>query len=399
MAVKVRERKGAWWLFVDHKGRRKAKRVGVGPQAKKAAYSAAEKIQAKLALGDASVFEETRTPARTLREHSDNWLKTYVAVHLKPGTEEKYRAIMDKHWLLSLGRTPVASLHRDDIKRTLGEKLAGGLKASTACGLLNVLRACLTADVEDRVISANPASRLGKFAARSGDTSAVVDPFTREELSTLLEAAERQMPEAYPLVLTLARAGLRIGEALTLRAEDLDFRRRELWVRRTWGSRRKALGDRRINPPKSNKARRVDMSEQLCRVLGSCLTLRQAEAVVQGKEPAPWLFVGSDGGPMTPGAFWQNVWRPLLRRAEIRYRKPHALRHTFASLLLANKESPAYVKEQMGHSSIKITVDSYGHLIPGANKAAVDRLDDATGSNLYATDEAARVSDQEGREA
>ena len=60
-------------------------------------------------------------------------------------------------------------------------------------------------------------------------------------------------------------------------------------------------------------------------------------------------------------------------------------RHTFASLLLQNRESPAYVKEQMGHSSIQVTVDVYGHLIPGANRQAVDRLDDATGRNPRAT--------------
>jgi integrase len=62
----------------------------------------------------------------------------------------------------------------------------------------------------------------------------------------------------------------------------------------------------------------------------------------------------------------------------------HDVRHTFASRLLQNGESPAYVKEQMGHSSIKITVDTYGHLIPGSNKAAVDRLD-TTGRNPRAT--------------
>ena len=54
----------------------------------------------------------------------------------------------------------------------------------------------------------------------------------------------------------------------------------------------------------------------------------------------------------------------------------HDLRHTFASLLLQQGESPVYVKEQMGHSSIAITVDLYGHLIPGGNRQAVDRLDE-----------------------
>ena len=69
----------------------------------------------------------------------------------------------------------------------------------------------------------------------------------------------------------------------------------------------------------------------------------------------------------------------------MRYRKPHALRHTFASLLIQRGESLAYVRDQMGHHSIKITVDIYGHLVPGANKAAVDRLDDAPVRNLPAT--------------
>jgi integrase len=72
------------------------------------------------------------------------------------------------------------------------------------------------------------------------------------------------------------------------------------------------------------------------------------------------------------------VWIPPLTRAGLEYRKPHTLRHTFASMLIQPGESLAYVEEQLGHSSITITVDTYRHLIPGTNQAAVDRLDDAT---------------------
>jgi len=88
---------------------------------------------------------------------------------------------------------------------------------------------------------------------------------------------------------------------------------------------------------------------------------------------------------MTPGAFWQNVWRPLLCRSGPPCRKLHTLRHTYASLLIQNRESLAYIRDQLGHHSIKQTVDAYGHLVPGTNQAAVDRLDDATGRNPYAT--------------
>ena len=63
---------------------------------------------------------------------------------------------------------------------------------------------------------------------------------------------------------------------------------------------------------------------------------------------------------------------------------PHCLRHTFASLLLQQQESPAYVQRQLGHSSIKLTVDTYGKWLPMGNKAAVDRLDDQSGSKMVA---------------
>ena len=67
----------------------------------------------------------------------------------------------------------------------------------------------------------------------------------------------------------------------------------------------------------------------------------------------------------------------LLEKAGVRQVRLHDLRHTYASLLIQQGESLAYVQKQLGHSSIQVTVDIYGHLIPGANRAAVDRLDAA----------------------
>jgi hypothetical protein len=72
----------------------------------------------------------------------------------------------------------------------------------------------------------------------------------------------------------------------------------------------------------------------------------------------------------------RHVIRRLLRQAGLRQIRIHDLPHTFAPLLIQQGESVVYVKEQLGHASIQITVDIYGHLIPGANRAAVDRLDD-----------------------
>lgn len=86
----------------------------------------------------------------------------------------------------------------------------------------------------------------------------------------------------------------------------------------------------------------------------------------------------------------------ILKKAEVPRRRAivHVMRHTFASMLIQQGESVTYVKEQMGHSSIQITVEVYGHLVPGGNRAAVDRLDTPANvaNNLQTADQPACAS-------
>lgn len=83
--------------------------------------------------------------------------------------------------------------------------------------------------------------------------------------------------------------------------------------------------------------------------------------------------------PMTPKSFYPTHWKPLFD-AVIAYRYPHVLRHTYATQLLWQGQSPVFVKEQLGHRSIRITVDPYGHAIRSSDKSAVDQLDDPDAS-------------------
>jgi len=90
-----------------------------------------------------------------------------------------------------------------------------------------------------------------------------------------------------------------------------------------------------------------------------------------------WVFCNEGGKLRHETAVRSRVFYPVLHRSGLRHIRIHDLRHTYASLLIQQEESLAYVKEQLGHHSIKITVDIYGHLVPGGNRQAVDRLDDA----------------------
>jgi integrase len=95
-----------------------------------------------------------------------------------------------------------------------------------------------------------------------------------------------------------------------------------------------------------------------------------------------WVFVTAAGTPFDVDNFRRRIWNKLFAKTGLRQVRIHDLRHTYASLLIAQGETLAYIRNQMGHHSIRVTVDTYGHLVPGGNKAAVDRLDDAPDATI-----------------
>jgi integrase len=124
------------------------------------------------------------------------------------------------------------------------------------------------------------------------------------------------------------------------------------------------------------------MSRQLRSVLMKMRDARLRTVAMEGKaDISKELFFSSpDGKILDPDNFYHRHFVPMLGKSGIRKVRLHDLRHTFGSLLIQRGASIVYVKEQMGHSSIQVTVDTYGHLVPGADVSYVDRLDGKTWS-------------------
>ncbi len=143
----------------------------------------------------------------------------------------------------------------------------------------------------------------------------------------------------------------------------------------------------RFTTPKSKKSRRVDMSRELRGVLLELRDKRMLEAFMKGKTSIAedLVFPSKADTVLDQSNLTQYQFLPCLERAGLRRFRFHDLRHTFGSLLIQDGASLAYVKDQMGHSSIQVTVDTYGHLIPGADIAWVDRLDVKTKPQQNAT--------------
>ena len=380
MAVKVRKRKDSWWVYIDHNNKRKAKCIG---PSKRAADQVAEKIRAKLALGEFEITDERKR--YPFHEYFQNWLGTYVKAHCKAATYRSYESGFRNYLLPALRRRDIDKIQRDQIKQLVYGLPAQGKSRSTIKGVLAPLSEMYNHAIDDGHVTTNPTRRVLRASRQdTGNRTEKADFLTREELGLLLRTCQESYPEAYPWLSLLARTGLRYGESRVLRWEDIDFHGQFIEVRH---SQDDTTGE--LTTPKSGKGRRVDMSTQLAQTLRSLHTQRRKEALQQCSGEIPeWVFVSSRGGPLHASNFRNRVWYRLLDKTGFRRIRIHDIRHTYASLLIQNGESLAYIRDQLGHHSIQITVDIYGHLVPGGNRAAVDKLnglEDATFRNLPAT--------------
>ena len=221
--------------------------------------------------------------------------------------------------------------------------------------------------LDDEVIQTNPAHALGKiFGKKKLESIVKIDPLTSEDLSLLLHTFQEHFPKHYLLALTLSRTGMRVGEALGMQWGDIDFNSRFTTVQRGYSHGR-------IETPKNGKTRRVDMSMQLTETLWMLKRERERE---MGEEMPEWVFINNVGKLLDEQNWYKRVFKKALDKAELRSIRVHDLRHTYATLLLQAGVPMMYVKEQLGHYSIKVTVDTYGHWIPKGNNDAVDKLDD-----------------------
>jgi integrase len=373
MGVKLKKYKGKWYLFIDYSGKRKAKCLGTD---RKLAESIKRQVEAKLVLGDLGVFgtEEQKLP--TFDEYANSWMKDYVRIECKTSTADGYEGVLRQYLRPRFAPNRLDHVTRDQIKSMINELVAKNLARNTIRNALCVIRGMFNQAIESGLLKSNPAARLGRFTRTARNAAEKGVSLTAEEVQSFLDAANEICPEYYPLFLTAFRAGLRRGELVALQMGDLNFGKdaddlnRYIFVQHNYVHREHTS-------TKSKKARRVDMSKDLRRALIDLRDKRLFEAFMKGINDISdeLVFPSPDGGILDPDNLYHRYFLPVLAKAGIRKIRLHDLRHTFGSLLIQAGASIVYVKEQMGHSSIQVTVDTYGHLIPGANTSFVDQLD------------------------
>jgi integrase len=375
MSVTLRKRGSKWYVFVNYHGRRKNKCVGT----RAAAEEVRRQLEAKLALGDLGFFAEGEGPAPNFSDYAQQWLSGYAESECKPSTVRSYEQLLRIHVIPRFGERRLTEIEREQIKAFIADlSQCARFARNTLRLIVCALRTVLNAAVEDGIIESNPASKVGRFA-KSEKPARQASAMSGAEAESFLAAVHDVCPEWHPFFLMALRSGLRKGELIALQWGDIQFGtsaddpNRYMLVQRNWSCGR-------FTSPKSKKSRRVDLSRQLRACLLELRDTRLLTAMMAGKTGITddLVFPSQAGTVISPDNIVVRYMEPALERAGLRRFRFHDLRHTFGSLLIQGGASLPYVKDQMGHSSIQITVDTYGHLIAGADIAWMDQLDSKT---------------------
>lgn len=301
----------------------------------------------------------------TVGQYLGQWLSKSEA-SLRPATHRGYESKIRVHIAPELGRTPLSKLQPQTIEAFLSKKHRAGLSAQSVHHLRAILRAALGDAVRK--------GTLGRNVATLADEPRVphheIQPLSPDEARALLEAVTGNRLEAlYSVAMAL---GLRQGEALGLHWSDVDLAARTLSVR---VALQRMNGAFHFVEPKSQRSRRtIALPDAVVRALQAHKDRQEFERKDEGWQEHDLVFCSPNGTPLY-GTNLTKTFQKLLKAAGLPRQRFHDLRHTCASLLLAQGVHPRVVMEVLGHSNISLTMNTYSHVIPDLQREAAEKMD------------------------
>jgi integrase len=352
---------GRWAAAISMPGRRRITFYGHSREDVRRKLSAAMR---------ASDLNELPNPTDlAVGDFLDQWLAEVVKPSVRPWTYEGYEVHVRRHLKPVLGRIPLQKLEPLHVQSLLNRKLGEGLSAKSVRYIRGTLRTAL-----------NQAQRWGLVTRNS---AAMVDgprveryeilPLTPREARQFLASINGHRLEAlYSVALTL---GLRQGEALGLRWRDIDL---ELGYIRVDKQLQRQNGVFHLVEPKTARSRRtIVMPPSITQALARH---RDRQHVERNDALGTWneldlVFTRPDGQPLD-GTVVSHQFHKLLDHAGLPQRRFHDLRHSCATLLLAQGVPARVVMEVLGHSQIGLTMNTYAHVIPELRRDAAQRMEE-----------------------
>ena len=312
----------------------------------------------------------------TVADWAKVWLQT--TVHLRPSTCAGYETKLRSHVLPRLGETAVIDLDTPAVRRFVAELVADGVSPGNLLGVRAVLRLVLNTAVEAGALSVNPCSGVKVPRPRKPEmhfltpkqvedlTQAITHPITKRAGNGAAPNWRTDLPEFGLLIRFAAYTGLRAGEIAGLRVGRVDFLRSTVEVSE---SVTEVNGQLVVGPTKNYQRRTVPLPPFLRDDLAAHLQGKQIDSL-------GFFFTAPEGGPFRHNNFYRRHFKPAVTQAGLPATvRSHDLRHSYAGFLIAQGAHPRAIMERMGHSSVQVTLGTYGHLLPGIDEHLTNGLD------------------------
>ncbi len=335
-----------------------------------------------LTVKEAEIHKAEWLPPEASQETVATWAERWMAtkVNLKPKTKADYDMRLRVYVIPRFGNTPVTKITRADVQAWVQELTTRGLSASTVRHAVGALSRILNEAVATGALVANPCQHISLPRLPKGK----VEPLTLEQVKALANAIENPVikpaghgaappgrhhfPEYGLLIRLTALTGLRAAEVAGLKIKALDLDKGVVHITETLSEVR---GHLYTVPPKTYQSRSVPLPEFLIEELRE--HLKTLDGDMDG-----YVFRASTGTPLRWQNFYNHHFKPAVRQAGLpEQTRFHDLRHTYASLLIGQGAHPRVMMERLGHSSINVTLGTYGHLLPGLDEEITRQLNAA----------------------
>lgn len=314
-------------------------------------------VKQQLHHGD---YVDPRSGKQPFSAFAGSWLDS-AAAHVRPKTWTHYESILRVHVLPTFADQPIGAIGPADVRRFLTERTKTGAAPGTVRSARKVLRLVLATAQTDGAIRANPCD--GSRVAASPRAEMVF--LTAEQVETLATTIDARYAT---LIRLAAYTGLRAGEIGALRVGRVDLTTGRITVAESV-TEVQGLG-LHFNEPKTYERRSVTLPAFLANELATHLENRP-------DDPDALVFTSPEGSTLNHKNFYRRHFKPTVTTAdlptEMRF---HDLRHTCAALCIALGAHPKAIQERLGHSSITVTLDRYGHLFPKLDETLTTKLDD-----------------------
>lgn len=320
----------------------------------------------------------------TFGELMHSWLFEIERVKVKPSSFEKYEGIYRNYIIKSdIYGMKLSDLKTLQIQRYYNELYESGKSSSIIENLHKLIRTFFTYAVNEGYILKNPCTG-GKVIIPKDDSSEdiEVEIFTDDEILLLKNALEGHGLKH--LILTALGTGLRQGELLALKWNDIDFENKEVKVNKALktvkvisadGSGKRELLENSTKTKTSNRV--VPIPSNLINLIKKHKQLQDQhiEEIGDLYTDKQYVFANASGNPLLARNIFRS-YKSLLVNASIPHKKFHALRHTYATKLFEKNVNLKTVQTLLGHSDISITANIYTHVMPKEKITAAEKLND-----------------------